>query len=170
MKCGNLPPKLHKHVVAVRANLACTKRIDAIMALKTYNGSCHCGSVRFEVTLDLSQGVNKCNCSICTKARAWFAIVRPEQLKLLSGGYAQTTYQWVPRFGEASNLQYQFCKTCGIRTFGRGEEPGSGSTFYFVNIAALDDAEPDELASAPVRYVDGRHDRYDQPPDDLRLL
>lgn len=140
-----------------------------IMAMKTYTGSCHCGAVRFETTLDLSQGVNKCNCSICTKARAWFAIVKPEQLKLLSGAYAQTTYQWSPRAGEDPHLQYQFCKTCGIRTFGRGEDQ-DGSAFCFINIAALDDLDVDELASAPVRYVDGRHDRYDRRPEDVRLL
>jgi hypothetical protein len=140
------------------------------MALKTYTGSCHCCAVRFEVTLDLSQGVNKCNCTICIKARAWFATVRPEQLKLISGAYAQTTYQWSPRVGEPSNLQYQFCKTCGIRTFGRGEDPKDGSSFCFINIAALDDVETEELASAPVRYIDGRHDRYDRQPEDVRLL
>jgi hypothetical protein len=60
----------------------------------------------------------------------------------------------------------QFCSTCGIRAAGRGERGPSGGPFYFVPIAALDNVDPDELAAAPIGYVDGRNGRYDQPPKD----
>jgi hypothetical protein len=36
-------------------------------------------------------------------------------------------------------------------------------------VASLDDADPDELANS-IHYVDGRHDRFDRPPDDIRVM
>jgi len=134
------------------------------MATKTYRGSCHCGDVRFEADIDLSAGSIRCNCSLCFKARAWFVTAPPEQVRLLAGGDSLTQYRWKPPGRSESHLTFQFCKRCGVRTFGLGED-----RFRFVNVAALE-VDPEELAAAPLRYVDGRNDRYDQPPKDTRLL
>jgi hypothetical protein len=140
------------------------------VALKTYAGSCHCGAVRFEAEIDLSEGTNKCNRSICTKARAWFVFVRAPRFRLLAGADSQAEYQWTPAGKPSPFLHYQFCKTYGIRVFGWGEHESFGGRFYFVSVASLDDADPEELAAAPIRYVDGRYDRFNQPPEDTRLL
>jgi len=139
------------------------------MSLKTYAGGCHCGAVRFEADIDLGEGTNRCNCSICSKARSWFALVSPDRLRWMAGADAQTEYQWAPPGRPGPNLRYRFCKTCGVRTAGQGEHGPGGGPFYFIAIASLDDADPDELSDS-IRYVDGRHDRYDRPPDDIRLM
>ena len=33
---------------------------------QTWQGGCHCGAVRFEVTTDINE-LTDCNCSVCTK-------------------------------------------------------------------------------------------------------
>lgn len=140
------------------------------MTLKTHHGSCHCGAIRFEADIDLAKGSNKCNCSICTKARAWFAFVPAEHFRLLAADGALTEYRWTPPAMKEPFLTYAFCRTCGVRIHGTGIHPKLGGQFYALSVAAFDDADPDELAAAPINYVDGRHDRFDQAPADTRLL
>lgn len=139
------------------------------MALKTYSGSCHCGAVRFEADIDLSAGTNRCNCSLCKKARAWFVPVKPEHYREIKGTEHLTEYQWTPEGRKESFLHYRFCKKCGIRTAGYAGL-GSKDAFYFVSIGSLDDVDPDDLASTSIRYADGRHDRFDRAPADTKWL
>jgi hypothetical protein len=131
---------------------------------KTYKGSCHCGRVRFECELDLAEGTSKCNCSICTKARFWKTVVKADALRLLRGQEALTDYQ----FGEG-NIHHLFCARCGVKPFGKGHLDELGD-FFAVNVAALDDVTPEELANAPVSYEDGRNDNWGAPPAVTRYL
>jgi hypothetical protein len=125
--------------------------------------------VKYEASLDLAEGTNRCNCSICSKVRSWFAIVPPKDFKLLQGADALADYQWTPPRSTAPNLHYRFCRSCGVRAFAQGDNEQLGGVFYAIAVATLDDADPDELAKS-IRYVDGRHDRFDEPPADTRLL
>lgn len=132
--------------------------------MKTYRGSCHCGAVTFEADIDLAQGTLRCNCSICLKARFWPAIVQPAAFRLLSGADDLTLYQFASK-----RDQHLFCRHCGIRAFGIGNSPRWGA-FYAVNVTCLDDATPEELANAPITYLDGKNDEWQVPPMQTRHL
>lgn len=132
---------------------------------KTYQGSCHCGAVRFEADIDLSKGTSKCNCSICTKTRFWFAMIKPDAFRLLSGENELEDYQF-----NARHIHHLFCRHCGTHSFAWGNVPELGGKIYTVNVACLDNAESHELIDAPVTYYDGRNDNFSSPPDETRHL
>ena len=125
--------------------------------LKTYGGSCHCGAVRFEAELDLEQSSYRCNCSVCRRNRFWAAVAKENQFRLTSGAEMLTEY----RFNTKKN-QHFFCKVCGVRPFGIGNETPMGK-MYGVNIGCLEGVTEEELSGIPITYVDGMNDRQ-QPP------
>lgn len=135
------------------------------MAVKTYLGSCHCGRVRYETDLDLAQGAGKCNCTYCTKTRAWSARVKPEALRLICGAESLSAYRRHPQ----APLKFT-CATCGVHTHAAGDAPWSGGPYVSVCVNTLDNVDPDELAAAPIRYFDGLHDNWWNPPADVRNL
>ncbi|MDZ4253161.1 MAG: GFA family protein [Sulfuritalea sp.] len=126
--------------------------------LKTYQGSCHCGAVRFEADIDLTQSTYRCNCSICRRTRFWPAIVKPEGFRLLAGQADLTKYV----FNTRKNHHY-FCRHCGVRSFGVGNETPMGKV-YGVNVMCLDGIADEELAGIPITYIDGRNDNWQSAP------
>jgi hypothetical protein len=124
---------------------------------KTYQGSCHCGAVKFEADLDLTQSSYRCNCSICRRTRFWPAIATQAGFRLLSGQAQLTQYL----FNTKKN-QHFFCKVCGVRAFGVGTETPVG-VMVGVNLGCLEGVSDEELARVPITYVDGLHDRFAAP-------
>jgi hypothetical protein len=115
--------------------------------MKQYEGSCHCGNVRYDVTADLSQ-VMDCNCSICARKGHLLTFVKPEQFSLKSGESSLTDYQF-----NKKAIHHLFCSTCGIESFSHGTGP-DGKKMYAINVRCLANVD---LPSLTVKHFDGKH-------------
>jgi len=113
--------------------------------MKTMQGGCHCGRVRFKVTADLDR-VTYCNCSMCSKKGFLHLIVPPEQFELLSGKDDLATYTF-----NTGVAKHTFCKTCGIHPF---YTPRSDPDKVDVNVRCLDDVD---VSGLTISTFDGRH-------------
>jgi len=135
------------------------------MAMKTYQGGCHCGNVRFEAAFDVAAGSTKCNCSICTKARLWSLRVKPENFRLLTSESELTDYRF-----NSNSVRHLFCKTCGVRSYEWADIPQAGGAYYSVMVTCVDELDFGQLLAAPIRFCDGRANNWWSPPDDMRYL
>jgi hypothetical protein len=115
------------------------------MTLKTYQGGCHCGAVRFAVKVDKHEAID-CNCSICQKKGFLHLIVPPEQFELLQGADALSTYTF-----NTGIAKHHFCSTCGIHPFYR---PRSHPDQYDVNVRCLDN---DAMQLFEIKPFDGKN-------------
>jgi hypothetical protein len=116
--------------------------------LKTYEGGCHCGRVRFRIEVDLDETViGECDCSICTKKGILHLPVHRDRLTVLSGAGDLSTYT----FGTGT-AKHTFCRHCGIHAF---YTPRSDPENYSVNARTLDDYDPATMQ--PRRLFEGRN-------------
>jgi hypothetical protein len=112
---------------------------------ETYEGSCHCGRVRFRVRGDLANTVD-CNCSMCTKKGFLHLIVQPDAFQLLQGGDELTTYRF-----NTGVAKHTFCRHCGIHPF---YVPRSHPDKIDVNVRCLAGVDAAQLTPRP---FDGRN-------------
>jgi hypothetical protein len=122
----------------------------------THRGGCHCGAVRFEVSLEPGFKGSRCNCSICAKTAVTGAIVKPDAFRLVAGQDSLGGYQW----GAKVSTRH-FCKRCGIQCFGAGYLEVIGGDFVSVNLNALDDFD---VSLLDIVHWDGRHDNWMNGP------
>ena len=115
----------------------------------TLNGACHCGSVRFNVTLP--QGLataRRCNCSLCRMRGAVAVTSTPDDFRLISGGEHVATYRF-----NTMTAEHHFCRNCGIYTHHKRR---SNPNELGVNAACLEGLSPFDFRE--ITILDGeRH-------------
>ena len=104
--------------------------------MPAYQGSCHCGAIRYEVVLEL-EGLEVCNCSICSRTGYIHAYADPDRFRLLSGEDAIATYQFGTR-----TAKNHFCRICGISPFRRAR---SDPQKVDINVRCLEGVDLDRL-------------------------
>lgn len=78
-----------------------------------YEGSCHCGQVRFAIVTDFPE-LTTCDCSICRRRNALMVKVHESRFELLAGAEVLTEYRF-----HTQTARHYFCSVCGIYPFHR---------------------------------------------------
>jgi len=112
----------------------------------TYSGGCHCGQVRYDVTVDLDN-VMSCNCSLCSKRGTLWATVPAESFALRAGSEDLVDYQFNKKV-----IHHPFCSQCGVGSFSRGTGP-NGAEMIAVNVRCLDGVD---VAALKPKLFDGK--------------
>ncbi len=109
----------------------------------SYEGSCHCGKIRFRIETDFPE-LTSCDCSICRRKNALMVKVHESKFTLLAGQDALSEYQFHTR-----TARHFFCRCCGIYPFHRKRVTPD---FFGINVYCLEDVDPDGI---PVRQTVG---------------
>lgn len=113
-----------------------------------YEGSCHCGTIRFSYEGDPIERGLRCNCSICSRKGAMMTLeaIAPERFKIDADEGALGLYQ----FG-AQTAKHYFCKKCGIYTF---HETARMPGHFRANIGCIENMDTLEMEAD---VFDGKH-------------
>lgn len=118
------------------------------------SGGCHCGAIRFTVTLPYGlASARRCTCSLCRMRGAVAVTALNGGLTITQGADQLATYQFNTHVAE-----HHFCGICGIYTHHRRrfnpDELG-------VNAACLDGLSPFDFRE--VKVTDGQNHPKDGP-------
>ena len=106
-------------------------------------GQCHCGAVRFEVTLsDGFKSIRRCTCSYCRMRGAIAVSADLADIEFIEGEDNLTLYEFNTR-----TAKHYFCKTCGIYTH---HQRRSTPTQFGINVACLEGVSPFDFPEVPV--------------------
>ena len=111
-----------------------------------YQGSCHCGRVKFEAEGNITSATS-CNCSICQRKGTPMWFVPRNAMRLITPEEDASTYLFNKHL-----IRHRFCPTCGIHPYGEGTAP-SGEAMAAINIRCI---EGIDLQAIPVTLFDGR--------------
>ncbi len=116
--------------------------------MKQYQGSCHCGAVKFTFpSEEISSGL-RCNCSMCVRKGALMSdFVIPEaSLKIDVSEGVLGLYQF-----DAKTAKHFFCNACGIYTH---HETARKAGHYRVNLGCVEGVD---TFSLDADVFDGKH-------------
>ncbi|OQX31232.1 MAG: aldehyde-activating protein [Candidatus Sedimenticola endophacoides] len=113
-----------------------------------YQGSCHCGAVRFAYEGETIERGLRCNCSICARKGAMMSseIIPPERLHIEAREGTLGLYQ----FG-AATARHFFCRECGIYPF---HQTARKPDHYRVNLGCVEGVDTFALECD---LFDGKH-------------
>jgi hypothetical protein len=112
-------------------------------APRRYQGSCHCGEVRFAIVTDFPE-LTTCDCSICRRKNALMVKVHESSFELIAGDDNLSEYRF-----HTHTARHFFCKTCGIYPFHRKRVTPD---HLGINVHCLEGFDP---AGIPVRQTTG---------------
>ena len=116
-------------------------------------GSCHCGSVKFQVRLsDGLKTARRCNCSYCRMRGAIAVSAALQDIEITSGEELLTLYQF-----HTMQAKHYFCSKCGIYTH---HQRRSKPDQFGINVACLEGISPFDFEEVAVN--EGRLHPKDQ--------
>jgi hypothetical protein len=113
----------------------------------SYQGSCHCGAIAYEVEGKLEQ-VMECNCSHCSRKGYLLWFVARDQVRLKMPAEKLATYTFNKHV-----IKHHFCAQCGCAPLGFGKGPG-GAEMAAINVRCLENVD---LKALQVQPVDGKN-------------
>lgn len=121
------------------------------MSMARYDGSCHCGAVRFRVDWEIDE-LTTCDCSLCAARNALMAKVPEDALTVVQGEEHLALYEWNTR-----RAKHHFCRQCGIYVFHRKR---AAPDHFGVNVFCLAGLDP---AALPHRATEGANMTIEDP-------
>ena len=120
----------------------------------TLSGACHCGAIKFAVTLTEGfASARRCTCSICRMRGAVAVTSAPDAFEIIQGEDKLSTYRF-----NTKTVEHHFCSVCGIYTHHRRR---SNPCQLGVNVSCIEGISPFDFTEVIV--FDGeRHPSDDE--------
>ncbi|OOF94178.1 hypothetical protein ASPCADRAFT_208700 [Aspergillus carbonarius ITEM 5010] len=127
-------------------------------ARSVHKANCHCGAVRFTVTLSPplpEYPVMNCNCSICSRNGYLLVYPHPNDFTLEKGEEVLKDHRF-----NTKQARHRFCGQCGSSCFIQLPDPDP--PFVCVNVRMFEDVDVDKLK---LRKEDGRSWQGEYKPE-----
>lgn len=112
----------------------------------SFDGSCHCGAVKFTVAAEPPETAVSCNCSHCRRKGYLLSFFPAEVFSLTQGEASLRGYTF-----NTHRIEHKFCEVCGAAPFAYGAGP-DGSQVRAVNLRCVPSLDLDSLT---LQHIDG---------------